>query len=120
MNPVSRVSSYLTTFSLKHSETNMRRKWGEEITSQSLQRTEWCRSTSSNEYEGKVGVMGGLFSQVRHERRAICMPETVPGENFVTFNRSSYWQQKQRNHQINIFQFFKYIMVNIINTQVGN
>ena len=29
--------------------------------SQLLQRKEWHRSTSSNEYEGKAGTMGGLL-----------------------------------------------------------
>ena len=60
------------------------------------------------------------FSQVRHDRRAICMPETVIGENFVTCKRSSHWQQKPRNHKVSIFQFSNILGANIINTQLGN
>lgn len=41
---------------------------------QPLQRQEWHRSTSSNEYKGKGGGRwGGIVSQVRQDRRAICM-----------------------------------------------
>lgn len=55
----------------------MRRKWGEEMMLQPLQRQEWHRSTSSNEYKGKGdGRWGGIFSQVRQDRRAICMSGT--------------------------------------------
>lgn len=105
---------------LKHSETNMRRKWREEIMSQPLQRKEWHRSTSSHEYEGKAGIMGGLFSQVRQiEERFVCQRQSLVKTWWLLRDLPIGSKSKETTRSI-FFNFSNILGVNIINTQLGN